>query len=252
MPTKEEIIIENQLLKKKLALAEAWMKREVAVQQKKLSQDSIKTLNRKQLDNVLEKESVDIVTRRIRTYFGDCLWNSPKHTLEHLIDAEIYWQTLQKFPTLDALPVVSSYQKILDAFFEIILQDFRKSVPKIKNPSDTPRSESPLDKDIKNVIEKKYTLSLGRWYQFFERLRSGDAFGGRFEDLFLQYLSENHEKFLETCITDPFFSVFSELISLEVFGRKRHDIKVSYADARRVREICIGNYVSQWILKTLF
>lgn len=34
------------------------------------------------------------------------------------MDSEIYWITLQKHPTIDAFPVIASYQKILDAFFE--------------------------------------------------------------------------------------------------------------------------------------
>ena len=44
--------------------------------------------------------------------------SAPPHTMERLMDAEIYWITLQKHPTIDAFPVIASYQKILDAFFE--------------------------------------------------------------------------------------------------------------------------------------
>jgi hypothetical protein len=140
---------------------------------------------------------------------------------------------------------------VLDAFFERILEGFRQTSPPFRGSQrgyrDTPpslpykgRSETEgLDRDIQNVLEKKYTLSLGRWYQFFSKVREGSEFGGYYEDLFLSYMSEHHESLLETCIADPFFSGFSELISLEVFGRKRHDTKISYADARRVREISI-------------
>ncbi|GAB0174983.1 MAG: hypothetical protein HHAS10_08620 [Candidatus Altimarinota bacterium] len=252
MVTKEELILENELLKKKLALAEAWMRREVAAQQRIISRDSIKVGKRNQLHNVLERESIDILTRKIDAYFGDGLSSAPKYTLEHLIDAEIYWQTLQKFPTLDALPVVSSYQKILDAFFELILYKFRISIPKNQNLKNPIKNDSTLDKDIKNVIEKHYTLSLGRWFQFFEKVRAGSEFGGIHEDLLLVYLSDNYKELLEVCITDPVFSGFEKLIALEVFGRKRHNSKISYMDAKKVREVCVGGYVNPGIIQFLF
>lgn len=262
MATKEELILENELLKKKLALAEAWMRREIAYHKQMIGETQVKKSQRKKLDNILERESVDIIRRRIIGYFGESLEKAPPFTLEHLIDAEIYWQTLQKFPTLDALPVVSSYQKILDAFFERILLGFRTSYSNgsqrgysITPPSLTYKGkseQSTLDRDIQNVVDKKYTLSLGRWYQFFEKIRHGGTFGGSYEDIFLSYLTEYHEELLELCITDPVFSLFSELISLEVFGRKRHDIKISYSDARRVREIMIGNYEKLILLSILF
>lgn len=249
MQKKDDLIRENMLLKKKLALAEAWMRREVAHQRRSLGEDAMIKSGRKKLDNVLERESIDIITRRIESYFWENLLRAPKYTLEHLIDAEIYWQTLQKFPTLDALPVVSSYQKILDAFFENLLIDFRKSS---RISLQYISVQGSLDRDIQNVLEKKYTLSLGRWFHFFQKVREGNEFGWKYEDLFLAYITKEHESLLEICINDPFFSGFSELILLEVFGRKRHDTKISYADARRVREICDWSMGNKSILKSLF
>lgn len=250
MATKEELILENELLKKKLLLAEAWMRREVAHQRKVLTENSIKKSGRNKLDAILEKESVSIIERRIVLFFGASLENAPKFTINHLIDAEIYWQTLQKFPTLDALPVVSSYQKVLEWYFENILVWFRSHTRVwIKKPWITKKIwsqrmvrdlQNSLDKDIENVLKKKYSLSLGRWFQFFQKLRDGDEFWWEYEDWLLEYLSLNHEKFLETCITDPFYSALRELIDLEVFGKKRHDTKVSYKDAKKVRSICMG------------
>jgi hypothetical protein len=265
MKKRDDLIEENEILKKKLALAEIWMRREIAHQKKSLSEAETKKSGRRKLDNILERDSVDIITRRIQGYFGASLENAPKYTLEHLIDAEIYWQTLQKFPTLDALPVVSSYQKILDAFFESILSDFRTRhsecneesrrllKPGLLRTSQWHRQHTlnSLDRDIENVLSKKYTLSLGRWFQFFQKVREGSDFGWKYEDMLLEYLSENHESLLEICVTDPFFSGFSELISLEVFSRKRHDNKISYADAKRVREICVDWYLKKGILKNI-
>jgi hypothetical protein len=61
---------------------------------------------------------VEIITRRILDIFGPVLEHAPHYTLERLIDAEIYWETLQRYPHMDALPIVLAYQKILDAWIE--------------------------------------------------------------------------------------------------------------------------------------
>ena len=69
MSTKEELIIENELLRKKLALAEAWMRKEVLSQKNHIARDGVKSTKRKQLDNILERESISIITQRIESYF---------------------------------------------------------------------------------------------------------------------------------------------------------------------------------------
>lgn len=254
MPTKEELILDNELLKKKLALAEAWMRREVAQHKKWLWETAMIQTGRKKLDNMLERESVNIITRKLQEQFWDSLKNAPKFTLDHLIDGEIYWQTLQKFPTLDALPVVSSYQKVLDSLFGGVLYGFCQYV-KGKIPHATQSKielQGSFDKDIENIVKKWYTLSLGRWYYFFEKVRDGSSFWWEYEDVFLEYMSSHHENFLEICITEPFFRGFSEIIQLEVFGRKRHVAKIAYSDAKKVRSLLLESGTDEALLWLLF
>ncbi|MFZ2255997.1 MAG: hypothetical protein WAW59_01705 [Patescibacteria group bacterium] len=50
--------------------------------------------------------------------FDTSLERAPRYTLERLVDAEIYWNTLQQYPQMDALPIIIAYQKILDAWIE--------------------------------------------------------------------------------------------------------------------------------------
>lgn len=118
MKTQKELLAENIELRSKLALAEKWMRREVASSIKKVREDKLKKDQRKYFENAFESESLDIFTRDIISLFGESLDRAPKYTLERLIDAEIYWFTLQKYPQMDALPVVLAYQKILDAWIE--------------------------------------------------------------------------------------------------------------------------------------
>ncbi len=125
--TKDELILENTELRARLHLAEKWMRREVATAIKNVQESGQKKSGRKKLQNILEEEHLDIITRRILDTFGEGLKNTPKYTLERLIDTEIYWSTLQQYPNMDALPVVLSYQKILDAWIEEkLVRDWRE------------------------------------------------------------------------------------------------------------------------------
>lgn len=103
-----------------------------------------------------------MLTKRILDQFDSSLENAPKYTLERLIDAEIYWNTLQKYPQMDALPIILAYQKIFDAWIEEkLIIPFRITHKNIEYS----RQNTPLDIDIQNIISKKYSLSIGRFYQ---------------------------------------------------------------------------------------
>ncbi len=240
MSIHDDLISENAELSARLALAEKWMRREIQSAIAWVRRASVRKDTRRHFQNAFEEDGIEMITQRIMDIFGESLTHAPKYTLERLIDAEIYWETLQKYPTLDALPIVSSYQKILDAYFERILAGFRSRHSDFtRDPGFSLQKPSNLDRDIENVISKKYLLSLGRWYQFFQKIRGGEVLAWEYEKLLESYIMTNHKSLLRVCTTDSFFLGFSELIALEVFGRKRHDTKISYADARRVREICV-------------
>jgi hypothetical protein len=118
MSKKDDLIPENRELRAKLALAEKWMRREVQSAIVEVSKRSIQGNTRKHFKNILEEESVEIMTRHIFDIFGSTLEYAPRYTLERLIDAEIYWETLQRYPNMDALPIILAYQKILDTSIE--------------------------------------------------------------------------------------------------------------------------------------
>lgn len=171
MSTQESLISENATLRARLALAERWMRREVESSIAHIQRSRLKKSTRSHFANVFEEEGIEIITRKVMDEFGESLQYAPKHTLERLIDAEIYWHTLQNYPTLDALPIVLSYQKILDAWIEEkLIAPFRKSTKNIPLTA-----TSAIDRDIENIITKKYTLSIGRLYQIISMIRSGEA-----------------------------------------------------------------------------
>ncbi len=114
----DELIRENEALRARLELAERWMQREVQIALQSIQKKEIQSVTRKHFSNLFEEEGIDMMVRRITDMFGDSLKNAPEYTLERLMDAEIYWQTLQKYPTMDGLPIILVYQKIIDAWVE--------------------------------------------------------------------------------------------------------------------------------------
>lgn len=117
----QDLIRENKELRLRLAHAERWMRREVQTALVELQKSRVTKGIRTHFSNVFETSGINLITQSLLSRFPDGLHHAPKYTLERLIDAEIYWYTLQKYPNMDALPIVLSYQKILDSWVEQFL-----------------------------------------------------------------------------------------------------------------------------------
>lgn len=248
MTTKADLIRENTELQSRLDLAEKWMRREVASSIGRIERDKSTKSTRKSLANMFESEWLDILTKRILDQFDDSLNNAPKYTTERLIDAEIYWQTLQRYPQMDALPIVLAYQKILDAWIEEkLISGYRTKMQhaKIGNAIHS------TDADIANILTKWYTLSIGRLYQLLSLVRDGVDLSPMTESL-ISYWQKEIPNIFNTLISDTCFVPFSDLIALEVFSRKRHEGKVNYSDAQRIREVMVDASDAKSFLEMIF
>ena len=248
MQTNEYLIQENIELKARLDLAEKWMRREVATSIDRIQKEKSTKSTRKSLANMFESEWLDILTKRILEQFDDSLANAPKYTTERLIDAEIYWQTLQRYPQMDALPIVLAYQKILDAWIEAsLIVGYRTKMQHAKIWN----SIHSTDTDIVNILTKWYTLSIGRLYQLLSLVRDGIDLSPMTESL-ISYWQSEIPTTLDTLISDTCFVPFSGLIELEVFSRKRHEGKVNYSDAQRIREVMVDASSRKSLLEMIF
>ena len=151
---------ENEALKRRLATAQAWMRREI--QQAALKIASSKAIKKAGLntDDFARENMDEIISKRIQDYFGDILLlNAPRQTIDHLIHSEISYYNLQRNTSMDGFTVISSYHKILDAFIEqFIIQNFRKYCQ--KNNQTILRVNDPLEKTLHLVVSKKYILGL--------------------------------------------------------------------------------------------
>ena len=237
MQNKDDLIRENIELNARLALAEKWMRREVQSAITSVKRAGVRRETRKHFENTFEEDGIEIITQRIIWVFGDTLTTAPKYTLERLIDAEIYWETLQRYPHMDALPIVLAYQKILDAWIEEkMIGWFRSSIPY----PESNRESSKLEKDIENILIKNYTLSLGRLYQIIEMIRR-DENAGPFFSALTDYWKTYTPDTLRVLLSDDFFLPLSHLMQDEIFSKKRHEKKVSFRNAQKTREIIIGS-----------
>ncbi len=248
MLKKDDLIWENEVLKRKLQVAEFWMQRQIHESVRHIEYEKNTKDARKKFENLLESDLIETLSQRIENYFAWRLLEAPLYTAERLMDSEIYWITLQKHPTIDAFPVIASYQKILDAFFEeSITMPFRMQYREgwLHN------QEKWLESDIANIVNRGYTLSLGRWYQFLLSVRS-ENISWDMSELLVHYLQLHESELLSLLLSDAFFLRFETLIEMGIFGSKRHDKKVSYTDAKKTREILVGNYEKQSLLQVLF
>ncbi len=246
MPTKDDLISENHELRAKLEFAQAWMRREVATSINRIQQEHSRHNTRIAMKNVFEKEWLDILTRKVMSKFDNSIERAPRYTLERLIDAEIYWNTLQQYPQMDALPIIIAYQKILDAWIEE-----RLVAPwRIHSPQKIFwKAESSVEQDIINLVDKKYTLSIGRLYQLLQAIRNNDSLG-RVTGEFVLYIRSSW--ILDILISDDFFLPFAKMMEREVFSRKRHEAKVTYSDARFTRDILIDASEKRGLFEMMF
>ncbi len=168
---------------------------------------------------------------------------------------------------MDALPIVLAYQKIFDAWIEDrLVAPFRLCHREIQiNPegkikslfitrlshSLQRRESEALDRDIENILHKNYTLSIGRLYQIVYMIREDEPLSSNIERL-ITYWKKEIPKLFEILISDTCFLPFTDLIELEVFSRKRHEAKVSYSDAKRIRELVIDETIYKSFFEMIF
>ncbi len=108
-----------------------------------------------------------------------------------------------------------------------------------------------IEIDITNIRTRKYTLSIGRLYQIISLIRESRELDGNLSDLLSFWKNQNSNMF-DILISDELYSSFTEVMEREVFTRKRHESKVNYTDAKRIREIMIDESTRKSFLELIF
>ena len=237
----QKLVHENQKLRAELAIAQQWIGREVSeIRMRKVKQETVHT-TRKDL-----QESEDDVRGRIRKYFWDFLPFLSEENEDLLIESEINFQHLARKKDLDALMVTNVYQKILENIFEEhMTRHFREAHNRSRLH---PSKNDLLEKTLYKVMHDGFRLSIGKIYQIFERIVMGKS-----GDLIELFRSSLDTLPLTQVLNDSeFWELFTDLIETKAFGEKRHAGKISFQDARFIRESVTGNYQEEGLLKILF
>ena len=134
------------------------------------------------------------------------------------------------------MAAILSYLKVMDEMIELyITKWFRKY---LKN-SDIEYINDPLEKSLRMVHEKKYTLSLWRLYQILDIL-SSQKHKTPYVLKFDNYLKSR--PFLQKSLLSPSFLLqLKHIIDSHVASDKRHKGSLSKKETLKVRKILIWN-----------
>jgi hypothetical protein len=234
------LTLENAELTRKLEFCSKWMEREVRDQAHRIATKRVGKMTSIDRDDFLGQNQEEIITSRIRAYFGELLLlNAPKSTVEYLVDSEISYFSLSKMPNGDGVGVISSYTKILDSLIEgLITAQYRKFV--LKKWPVYLRANDPLEKALHLVITKKYTLSTGRLFGLLKSIRQGGSlleFSAEFREYLTKYIDLGN-----LLLSDAFYRPYGELVEGDVFGGKRHSGRITLEETTKIRELLVGGY----------
>ena len=237
----QKLVHENQKLRAELAIAQQWIGREVSeIRMRKVKQETMHS-TRKSL-----QEGEDDIRSRIHKYFGGARAFLSEENEDLLVESEINFQHLARKKDLDALMVTNVYQKILENIFEEhMTRHFREKHGRSRLH---PSKNDLLEKTLYKVMHDWFHLSIGKIYQIFERMVMGKS--GDLIELFRDSIDVLP---LSQALNDSeSWELFTDLIETKAFGEKRHAGKISFQDARFIRESVTGNYEEEGLLKILF
>lgn len=232
---------ENKQLKKKLEIAQNWMKREISGQMKKISKQKISELTLDEKACFLHKNIDEIVSKKIQEFFGEImLLNIPSSIIENIISAEINYYNFRHNPKSDWFAIISSYHKALDIIIEKYITSWFRKFYRKKQESYSPENQ-PLEKALFSVINKNYNLSAGRLFHIIKLIREWEKLWD-YVQVFKKYL-EKYDFLNKMLIeNDDFFELYNQIIETEVLWSKRHSWIISFVDTREARKILIWEF----------
>jgi len=216
---------ENKLLKHKLEVAQKWMQSQVSWAQ-----------------NVIQNKwsFTDDIEKKIYNFFPpEALSNFPSNGIENIISAEILFEHLLEWENFDGISVLISYGKLLDQMIELyITKWFRKYIS--KNNISPKYINTPLEKSLRLIVEKKFTFSLWRIYQSLQTILKWETLSPYLYE-FSTYLKSR--AFLwETLLTKSFLLQLESVIDSHALTDKRHTGTLSKADTIRARSAIVWDF----------
>jgi hypothetical protein len=220
---------QNKMLSHKLEIAKEWMKRGIDEKKNKIGAET----------NFYENFDA-LIKEKINDFFSEIiLINFPSDFIDNIISSEINFHNMQRDEHIDGIVVILGYQKILDFIIEEnITKEFRKFA--IQQGLNTLERGNPLEKSLFLVVEKWYSLSIGRLYNILKNIRDEqDNFPYKrcFENFLKKYASLG-----KLLLGNSFFSQLEILVESEVLWEKRHKGSIDFEAVKQARKILIGNF----------
>ena len=227
----------NKRLEFKLNIAKLWMIREIKESIKKISKKKINKMTCSVRDEFMNENLEDIITEKIRTYFGDyILMNVGSSVIDNIVSAELTYYQLRQNPNFDGFWVISSYHKALDAIIEqFIIKGYRKYAKKTQQIH--LRKNDPMEKAMHSVVNKWYILSLWRLFHILKDINNDEKlydYGKNFSNYLDKYVYLK-----DVLLDDKFLKIYQDILDTETLWKKRHSWQISFVETRKARKILI-------------
>lgn len=225
---------ENEILRKKLELAQNWMKREILSDLKKISQNREFSKTKFEKNIFLNENIEEIVFSKILDFIGEeRILYIRKDVIENIVSAENLFFTLLNNKNIDGLWVITSYQKAFDILIENeITKLFRKYFnslnfkPKLENDL--------LEKNLYSVIFEGHILWFWKLFFLLDKISKNEKLGNYWK-IFLEFL-EKYSYIKNILLEKEFLEIYEILADSEFFWRKRHLEKITFKDILETRK----------------
>lgn len=227
--------LENEILRKKLEIAEKWIKREVLSRKNDIKISKINFFTGKNIKNFFEDNVEEIVSNNISNFIPEEIFIFlDKEILENLASAELSFFNLLENKNIDWLWVVSQYQKVFDLIIEEqVAKVFRKFfISKKINFS----LKNDLDeKFLNSVIFEWYILWFWKLFSLLKKIKDEENLWFLASE-FKEFLEKN-ENIWKILLEEEFLEIYEKIINLETFWSKRHIWKINFEEVKQTREL---------------
>lgn len=234
---KKDLEKENEELKKKLTLAQNWIKRDIEWEKLLIAKErAVETWEKERLIHYKENAR-QIIVWSIKNFFWDLLFaQTPEYVLENIISAEVFFYNQRYLKFTDWLGVITWYNKAVDYLIEENITKLFRSYVR-KNWPKTLKVNDLNEKTLYSVVDKGYTIWVWRLYSILKTIKeSNDLYD--YTKAFSDFLNE-YEYIKDILLSDDFCFLMSELVKSELFWEKRHKWKITFKESKFARKILI-------------
>lgn len=231
---------ENKILKKKLSIAQAWMKREILSNLNGINVSKVNFETSKSKKSFFSENVEEIVYNQVYNFFWEELFMYfSKDILENIISWEILFFALNQNKAVDWLGIIISYNKSFDLFVEEnITKLFRKYFNSKKYKFNL--ENDLIEKKLHSVIYKWHILWFGNLFWILKKISENKDFSP-----YLYSFKDFLEKYFyiwNILLEKDFLEIYKKLVDLETFGSKRHIWKVEFEDVFKTRKYFLWDF----------